>query len=95
MAKNHSEGSILVAVNPGSLLASKMVKEGFGIPGSDLNIGADILVRASLSEDFAHASGQYYDNDSGAFNPPHPAASDPAHVSQVMQTIRELIATIQ
>jgi len=40
---------VIVAVNPGSLLASKMVQEGLGVAGSDINIGADILTRAALS----------------------------------------------
>ena len=57
-------GPIVIAVNPGSLLASKMVKEAYGIEGSALSIGADILVRAALSDEFAEASGKYYDNDS-------------------------------
>ena len=40
---------MIVAVNPGSLLASKMVKEGFGVEGKDIGIGADILIRASAN----------------------------------------------
>jgi NAD(P)-dependent dehydrogenase (short-subunit alcohol dehydrogenase family) len=32
---------VFVAVNPGSLLGSKMVKEGFGIAGKSLSIGAE------------------------------------------------------
>jgi len=72
------------------LLASKMVKEGFGVAGNDLSIGADILRRAALSEDFAAASGRYFDNDNGRFAPPHQAAANPDHVSEVMAAIREL-----
>lgn len=45
------EGPAIIAVNPGSLLASKMVNEGFGVAGSDLGIGAGILVRAELSDE--------------------------------------------
>lgn len=67
-----AEGPVIVAVNPGSLLASKMVKEGFGVAGNDLSIGVDILLRAALSDEFASASGQYFDNDSGRFADPHP-----------------------
>ncbi len=61
----------IIAVNPGSLLASKMVKEGFGVAGKDINIGADILIRASFDESFAQASGLYFDNYIGDFSPPH------------------------
>lgn len=87
MARAFPDGPVFVAVNPGSLLATKMVKEGFGIDGKDLNIGADILVRASLSAEFAAANGQYFDNDSGVFAAPHAAAADPDHVRSVMDAL--------
>ena len=41
-----------------------MVKEGFGIAGSDLSIGADILIRAAISDGLADVSGKYFNNDS-------------------------------
>ena len=47
-----SSDTTIIAVNPGSLLASKMVKEGFGIEGKDISIGAEILVRLSLDDEF-------------------------------------------
>jgi len=78
---------VVVAVNPGSLLASKMVKEGFGIDGKDTAIGARILCQAALDPSFAQASGQYYDNDAGRFAPPNEAAADKAHVAAVMAGI--------
>ena len=90
MARAHPQGPVFVAVNPGSLLASKMVREGFGVGGNDLAIGADILHRAALSEDFAEASGRYFDNDAGRFAPPHPAAANPEHGAQVMDAIAAL-----
>lgn len=67
MASTHLDGPVFIAVNPGSLLASKMVKEGFGVAGHNLQIGADILCRLSLDDDFADASGRYWDNDAGGF----------------------------
>lgn len=90
MAREMPEGPMIVAVNPGSLLASKMVKEGFGIDGNDLNIGADILIRAALSPEFASATGKYFDNDSAVFSAPHQAASNKDHVSAVMATLDRL-----
>lgn len=87
MARAFPGGPVFVAVNPGSLLATKMVKQGFGIDGKDLNIGADILVRASLSAEFASATGKYFDNDSGVFTAPHAAAGDPDHVRTVMDAL--------
>lgn len=70
------QGPSIIAVNPGSLLGTKMVKEGFGVAGNDIGIGADILVRAALSDEFADASGAYFDNDARGFAPPHPDALD-------------------
>ena len=85
------KGPAIIAVNPGSLLASKMVKEGFGVAGNDLAIGADILVRAALSEEFATASGRYFDNDSGRFASPHPDGLDDGKSAEVVRAIENLI----
>lgn len=90
MARAHPDGPAFIAVNPGSLLASKMVKAGFGVAGNDLSIGADILVRAALSDEFADASGRYFDNDSGRFAQPHSAAGDKGQIAAVMEAIRDL-----
>ena len=90
LAREHPDGPMFISVNPGSLLATKMVKESYGMAGNDLRIGADILRRAAVSEEFANASGQYYDNDTGRIARPHPAAADRAHVAQLMAAIREL-----
>ena len=91
----HEEGSpVLVAVNPGSLLGSKMVKEGFGVAGGDIGIGAEILTRAALDDDFAAASGQYLDNDSGRFAEPHPDALDPAKTQEVLRAIETVLSEL-
>lgn len=89
-----SDGPVVVAVNPGSLLASKMVKEGFGVAGNDIRIGADILVRAALSDEFADASGRYFDNDAGQFNPPHPDALDAGKTDQVVKAMEAEISKL-
>lgn len=90
LARELPGGPVVVAVNPGSLLATKMVKEGFGLAGNDLGIGADILIRAARSEEFADASGKYFDNDNGRFASPHMAASDPVQVQAVMSALTEI-----
>ncbi|QFT54840.1 SDR family NAD(P)-dependent oxidoreductase [Microbulbifer sp. THAF38] len=66
----------LIAINPASFLGSKMVKEAYGSLGRDLSIGANILVRAALSDEFSGNSGKYFDNDLGNWSPPHPDALD-------------------
>ena len=87
LAANLPDGPAIIAVNPGSLLASKMVREGFGVAGNDLGIGAEILRRAALSDDFAEASGKYFDNDRGGFGAPHPDALNRERAQAVMATI--------
>jgi NAD(P)-dependent dehydrogenase (short-subunit alcohol dehydrogenase family) len=88
------EGPAIVAVNPGSMLGSKMVKQAFGVEGGDLRIGAEIVCRAALSDEFAAASGRYFDNDSGVFASPHPDALDPRKSEQIVRAIETVLADI-
>ncbi|KIC11603.1 oxidoreductase [Leisingera sp. ANG-M1] len=87
-----SGSPVMLAVNPGSLLASKMVREGFGVAGNDLGIGAAVLQDAALSDSFAKASGQYFDNDTGGFAQPHPDALDPGKRAAVVKAIEAILA---
>lgn len=91
MAKELPEGPAVIAVNPGSLLATNMVRDGFGIAGSDVSKGSGILVELGLGEGYAAHSGQYWDNDAGQFGPPNAAAKDAAHVAEVMKAINDLV----
>ncbi len=93
MALSHKDhGPVFIAVNPGSLLATKMVKEGFGMAGNDIHIGSDILTRLSLADEFATVTGQYFDNDAGQFASPHPDALDSQKSGEIVQVIEEIIA---
>lgn len=95
LAARMAPGQVAVAVNPGSLLASKMVREGFGVPGKDVDIGARILVRAALEDDFdSAATGRYWDNDAGRFADPHSDALDPAKVATVVRVIDDCLARL-
>jgi len=89
-----SKGPAIIAINPASLLASKMVKEAYGIAGNDLGVGADILVRAALSDEFANASGQYFDNDNGQFASPHRDALDAGKNEKLVRAIESLLADL-
>lgn len=84
-----------LAVNPGSLLATNMVKGGFGIDGNDINIGRDILVAAALDERFADASGQYWDNDNQCFADPHADALDDAKCETVVALMERVLESLQ
>lgn len=83
---------IMIAVNPGSLLGTNMVREGFGTQGKDVNIGVNILCKAALDDAFSNASGQYFDNDIGQFSSPHPDALDEAKCQKTVDAIESIIA---
>lgn len=88
------EGPAVIAVNPASFLASNMVKDAYGVEGNDLSIGADILVRAALDDEFANASGRYFDNDHGRFADPHPDALDAGKVEELYALLEKLVAEL-
>ena len=85
-------GPLVVAVNPGSMLGTKMVEQAYGVAGADVGIGVEVLERAALSDEFADAAGQYFDNDSGQFAEPHPDALDEGKASQVVTAIEAVLA---
>ncbi|WP_299411005.1 SDR family NAD(P)-dependent oxidoreductase [Acaryochloris sp. IP29b_bin.148] len=89
------DGLTIIAVNPGSMLGSKMVKEGFGVAGGDLRIGADILTRAALADEFTAASGQYFDNDKGQFASPHTDALDPQKCQKVVDAMEAILEILK
>ncbi|MEM9593106.1 MAG: SDR family NAD(P)-dependent oxidoreductase [Acidobacteriota bacterium] len=88
-------GPVILAVNPGSLLATKMVKQAFGVAGGDVRRGAEVLRSASLDDAFAAASGKYFDNDSGRFANPHPDALDPSKCEGVVLAIEAILKRLR
>ncbi len=86
------DGPAIIAVNPGSMLGSKMVKDAFGVDGGDIRIGAEILSRVALADEFAMASGQYFDNDSGQFASPHSDALNPQRCEEIVRVIEAVLA---
>lgn len=93
LSKTIKPKQVCIAVNPGSLLASKMVKEGFGVAGNDLSIGVQILVQAALATEFEEASGKYFDNDVKRFAEPHSFALTESNCDRVMKALDAVIAS--
>ena len=87
-------GPAIIAVNPASMLGSKMVKQAFGVDGGDLRIGAEIVCRAAMSDEFSAASGKYFDNDSGQFSTPHPDALNPQKGEAIVRAIEAVLADL-
>ena len=91
LAKSMPDGPVIISVNPGSLLATKMVREGFGVEGKDVNIGANILVKAALDYSFASATGKYFDNDTGRFSLPNLVGFDQMQIRAFMTALDVII----
>lgn len=52
-------------------------------------------VESSLSDEFAAASGRYYDNDIGQFSSPHPDALNPQKCTEIVRAIEKLLPEIK
>lgn len=85
------DSTMILAVNPKSFLGSKMVSQAYGVSGSDLNIGVDILVKAAISDEFANASGLYFNNDIGQFSSPHEDALNIEKTTALSKVLDEII----
>ena len=85
-------GPAIIAVNPVSLLGSKMEKDAFGVAGKDIDLGPKIPTRAALSEEFLHASAQYYDNESGQLAAPHVDALDSQKTPGILGVIEVVLS---
>ena len=94
LARELNGNPSFIAVNPGSLLGTKMVKEAFGMDGKSVTIGADILQKAATDKAFANANGCYFDNDSGSFSDPHPHALNDAACTELTATVDALLERI-
>ncbi|MBF0232610.1 MAG: SDR family NAD(P)-dependent oxidoreductase [Desulfamplus sp.] len=81
----------VIAVNPGSLLNTKMVAEAYGRSWSSADKGADILYDLAVSEDFKGITGKYFDNDQGCFAQAHPDAYSENKIDRLIQTTKNLI----
>jgi NAD(P)-dependent dehydrogenase (short-subunit alcohol dehydrogenase family) len=86
-----SEGPVIIAVNPASLLGTKMVKEGFNTSGNDINIGVNILTSLSLDPEHADHSGDYYDNDNKRYAPPQADGLDDEKAKKIVEIIEGIL----
>lgn len=84
-----------IAVNPGSLLNTKMAKEAYGQHWSPAEKGVDILYDLATSDAYKDATGKYFDNDKGEtigrFSPAHPDAYDEVKISELLEITNRII----
>jgi len=89
----------VIAVNPGSLLNTRMANDAYGQHWSSADKGANILVALAVSDEFADATGQYFDNDikgeygdeRGAFSKPHNDALNKVAITELLQQTQEIL----
>ena len=90
LAKNEPD-LIVIPVNPGSLLNTNMVKEGWGFHRSSADKGRDILYDLAVAEKYSNASGKYFDNDRAGFGAIHSAGDNDATIQTLIKKTNELV----
>ncbi|OIQ40532.1 MAG: short-chain dehydrogenase [Bacteroidetes bacterium MedPE-SWsnd-G1] len=94
LAKRLDSISVL-AVNPGSLLNTKMANEAYGQYWSSADKGRDILCDLAISNDYVNVTGKYFDNDKGnpkgAFGPAHADAYDKTKIETLIKVTENVL----
>lgn len=89
------ENITVIAVNPGSLLNTNMVREAFGQFWSSADKGADILYDLAVSEEYNNVTGEYFDNDlgdkKGTFGKAHSDAYDEVKIERLIETTEGIL----
>ncbi len=82
---------VIIAVNPGSLLNTKMAKEAYGTHWSSADKGANILYELAISEKHKEMTGQYFDNDAGSYSQAHPDAYNETLIQNLNEITNNII----
>lgn len=86
-----NQNIITIAVNPGSLLNTRMANEAYGQHWSPAEKGVDILYDLALSTNHNNNSGKYFDNDKGVFSEAHNDAYNQKIINELLtETIQIL-----
>jgi NAD(P)-dependent dehydrogenase (short-subunit alcohol dehydrogenase family) len=81
----------VIAVNPGSLLNTNMVKEAYGNHWSSADKGANILYDLAVLADYEGVTGKYFDNDQGVFGKAHPDAYSQTAIDNLRHTTEDIL----
>ncbi len=97
LAEQEKELQVL-AVNPGSLLNTKMVQEAFGQHWSSADKGANLLTDLAVSNSFHGITKAYFDNDlgdpRGDFSKAHADAYDASKINALMTTTEAVLKNL-
>ncbi|WP_430933782.1 SDR family NAD(P)-dependent oxidoreductase [Saccharicrinis sp. 156] len=81
----------VIAVNPGSLLNTKMANEAYGQHWSPAEKGADILYDLAVDEAHKGVTGKYFDNDRGGYANAHQDAYNEDAINQLIDFTNKLL----
>ena len=81
----------VIAVNPGSLLNTRMVQEAYGHSWAPADKGATILSELAIAEKFDNSTGKYFDNDIGAFGEAHIDAYNRELIAELIAATNEIL----
>ena len=85
----------VIAVNPGSLLDTQMVREAYGKFWSPASKGGDILYELAVSEEYSEKTGKYFDNDKGnpkgSFGEAHRDAYDAGAIQELITNTDQIL----
>ncbi|WP_298497680.1 SDR family NAD(P)-dependent oxidoreductase [uncultured Algibacter sp.] len=83
----------VIAVNPGSLLNTKMANEAYGQHWSPAEKGVNILYDLALSEKYKNDTGKYFDNDKGRFSEAHSDAYSQEKIANLLMHTDSLLTS--
>lgn len=81
----------VIAVNPGSLLNTKMANQAYGQHWSPAEKGRDILYNLAIGEAHKGITGKYFDNDGGNYAHAHPDAYNKEAIDKLMDFTDKLL----
>lgn len=90
LAKKLQDISV-IAVNPGSLLNTRMVREAYGKSWSSADKGATILYELAILESYKGVTGKYFDNDQGAFGRAHSDAYQQESIDRLIEVTKAML----
>ncbi|MEL6650809.1 MAG: SDR family NAD(P)-dependent oxidoreductase [Bacteroidota bacterium] len=93
LAKQES-GLSVIALNPGSLLNTKMVQEAYGKSWAGADKGANIIYDLAVDTRYEGITGRYYDNDRGGFGEAHADVDDQRLIDALVKRTDQVIESL-
>ncbi|MBB3700196.1 SDR family NAD(P)-dependent oxidoreductase [Flammeovirga yaeyamensis] len=88
------KGITVIAVNPGSLLNTNMVKEAYGKFWSSADKGGNILYELAVDDTYKNKSGIYFDNDQEQIGRAHADAYNSSKNHNLIQETESILSNL-